>query len=178
LKTEATTLGSRLVDLQQYGDVRRTSRHSYALGVSKHVALVALFLEWRRGYTPSDALTAAAALEAASCARTRGALKKSTSDARALIALLLDRGARTDLVRAQHASSDESALNLLEAVLVTVSVSEAKAYRASRLDGKRGGRPHSPKLAALVRETIVRAERGDPLAAAELDTIRKILANS
>ena len=144
-------------------------------GLTRRIALVALYLHLRQGATLQTALDAAAGIHDGQARPSMGYLRNSKSEARAVSDAVMTSPA---LPHGKHGPNAFFAR--LDGLLDAISFDEANRSRAHALRGTRGGR--RPKThPQLVLQGLIRLKRrsdeGDASAADELAAIRDLLKN-
>lgn len=159
-----------------------SARTVFPLGVSKHLALTALFLMADRDYEPKQAVEVARTLFEGLPSVAQSTLKKCASEAHALVAYLIDRGSWTPAVWRSLAGAS-ARLAHLEAIMAEAPLRAALDLRAAALGGAKGGRPRkeisaegrSIRALDAVLNAMRYAAQGDPAAVAELNSVRALL---
>lgn len=159
-----------------------SARTVFPLGVSKHLALTALFLMADRGFDGKQAVEAARTLFDDVPSIAPSTLKKCASEAHALVAHMVDLGAWTPSIW-RPLNGAGARLAHLEAIVAEASLRAALEARAMALGGAKGGRPRkgAPEDGCSIRalDAVLNAMRsaaqGDPAAVAELNSVRALL---
>lgn len=142
-------------------------------GLTRRIALLALYLHVRKDASLQDALDAAAGIHEGRPGLSVGYLRKSKSEARAVIDVLI---ASATLPEARLDSG--AFFGRLEGLLDTISFDQATRSRAHALRGTRGGR-RSKERPQLVLQGLIqlkqRSDHGDAAAAEELAAVRALL---
>jgi hypothetical protein len=113
-------------------------------GSAKQITTLTLALELSRGVRREIALAHAARAVAARVDITHGGLKRSTSEARALLGYGLEPGWEGALP-AEAARSDPALLAGLDELMRPISITLAVSARADELSGAKGGRPRKTR---------------------------------
>lgn len=121
-------------------------------GSAKQIALITLALELRCGLRRDLALSLAAKAVGGRLPITPGGLKRSASEARAILCYGLEPDWRRR-ISALDALSDFDLVGALEELVRQVNISAAVAARAGALSGAKGGRPRRspPRTSAFGR---------------------------
>lgn len=152
----------------------------FPLGLSRHLALTALFLMCERGYEARKAVEVARGLFEARPDLAPGTLKKCASEAHALVAFVRDQGRWTSAIWIAL-RTPEARLDYLEAVMSETPLRAALTARAAALRGAKGGRPRrgdgQRQGGALdaVLNAMKSAALGDSDAIEELNSVRALL---
>jgi hypothetical protein len=160
------------LQIQSTSDTKRV----FSLGLSKHLALTALFMMSEKNWTESQAVARAWELYGELSEVNARTLKKCVSEAQALVSYVCQsqgwsakvwRGLKTADARLAH----------LETILRETPLKDALLARQTALGGSKGGRPkRSGQTLDAVVDLIRRANGGEHRAEDELAAVRAALA--
>ncbi|HEY2750356.1 hypothetical protein [Phenylobacterium sp.] len=144
---------------------------------AKDIAELALFLDLTEAGDPAGHLEAAAAEVANDRHIPATTLKRSASEARALIEHAHESGALRRIEARREAGADWDVRHALSAWLDDTSLPAVLKQRALRLNRSRGGRPPTKaRTLRAVEELVEYARAGSPGARDELRSIRALIA--
>ncbi len=112
-------------------------------GAAKRIATITLAMELRSGLRRDLALSLAAKAVASQLSITPGGLKRSASEARAVLAYGLSPAWRKSLAQSDQ-MSDIDLVSAIDEMIRLVNISAAVSARAGALSGAKGGRPRRP----------------------------------
>lgn len=151
------TLTRRLESLE------RLTRVPERRGAPKQIAVLALALDHGQRLRRSIALSLAVQTVADRLGLSRGAAKKASSEARALLQFGLSEDFAATLP-----SSDQGLVAALDEMIAPLNMRDVLRARAEQLGGSRGGRPETGDLTGEVRRLILAEMEGDPEAQVRL----------